>query len=43
MARASGHSPPHGGFYSGFGNERAKPLVFQLKDRPAIQPTTAPL
>ena len=30
LARASGHSPPHGGVYSGLGNERAKPLVFLL-------------
>jgi len=43
LARASGHSPPHGGVYSGLGNERAKPLAFQLKDRTAIQPITAPL
>lgn len=43
LARASGHSPPHGGVYSGLGNERAKPLAFQIRDRQAIQPTTAPL
>jgi len=29
LARASGHRPPHGGVYSGLGNERAKPLAFQ--------------
>jgi len=28
LARASGHRPPHGGVYSGLGNERAKPLAF---------------
>jgi hypothetical protein len=28
LARASGHSPPLGGVYSGLGNERAKPLAF---------------
>jgi hypothetical protein len=28
LARASGRSPPHGGGYFRFGNERARPLVF---------------
>jgi hypothetical protein len=33
LARASGQSPPHGGGYFRFGNERAKPLVFPLSKR----------
>jgi hypothetical protein len=31
LARASGQSPPHGGGYFRFGNERVKPSVFPLK------------
>jgi hypothetical protein len=31
--RASGQSPPHGGGYFRFGNERAMPLVFLLESR----------
>jgi hypothetical protein len=36
LARASGQSPPHGGGYFRFGNERVNPLVFPLKPQTAL-------
>ncbi|KEO88929.1 hypothetical protein EH31_15995 [Erythrobacter longus] len=43
LARASGHSPPHGGVYFRFREREGKALGVPARDCPAIQKTLAPL
>jgi len=43
LARASGHSPPHGGVYFRFREREGKAFGVPAVDRPAIQRKLAPL
>ena len=43
LARASGRSPPHGGVYFWFREREGKAFGVLVRDRPAIQQTSAPL